>query len=112
MALDPANLARLLVEREVEAGNPGPERGIDRRHARTRIRGAADDLLLAILGIDRTDAQPVGIGMRLGGLHLGDGEFGKLRARILDLFNLEAGLDHRRQNVVQRRLGRQIVLQP
>ena len=100
MAFNTADLAGFLVEREGETGNPGAERRIDCRHAGARIRRAADNLLLAIPGVDRADAQPISIGMRFGFLHLGDGERRQLFCRVLDMLHLKAGLQHHGEDVL------------
>ena len=112
MALNAANGARLLVEREIEAGNEGAERRIDGRHACARIRRAADDLLDPVNCLDGADAQLVGVRMRLCLDHLADGERGKLLARVNHLFDLKARLEHQIQNVLKRRLGDQVIVQP
>ncbi len=112
MALDAADLARFLVEREVEPRNERAERRIDRGHASPRIWRTTDNLLLAIDRIDRTDAQLVRIRMRLSRLDLADRKRRQLLARVHNLLHLEASLQHEGQNIVQRRLGGEVVVQP
>ncbi len=112
IALDAADLAWLLVEREVEPRNEGAERRIDSGHARAGIWRATHDLLFAVDGIDRADAQLVRIRMRLGRLDLADGEGRQLLARVHNLLHFEASLQHQGQDIVQRRLGGEVIVQP
>ena len=112
MAFNAADLARLLVEREVEAGNIGAKRSIDGCHPGTRIWGAADNLFGAVLCLHRADAQAVGVRVRLGGRYVRDGELRQFLGWILDMLDLETGLQHRRKDVVQRRLCGEVILQP
>ena len=112
LALDAANGARLLVERELKPRNIGAERRIDRRHARPRVRRAADDLLHAVNGFHLAHAQLVGVRMRHGFNHLAHGERRKLRRRVDNFLDLEPRLQHQRQNLVEPGLGGQVIGQP
>ena len=65
------------LQHQIDAGHIGAGRGEDALHAGARVRRAADNLhRITAAGIHHADAQPVGIGMLLGGDHLGDGEGG------------------------------------
>ena len=112
VAFDPADLARLLVQREIQARNIRPQRRIDADHAGAGVRRAADDLLHPVHGLDRADFQLVGVRMLFGGDHLGRGEGRKARGGILDALDLQAGHRHRLDDFVERGLGFQVLFQP
>ena len=99
------------------------DRGVDPRHidarlghddgdARAGIGRAADDLHDAFVGFDLTDVQPVGIGVFLGGLHIAEGKVGQLRRRVLDAFNFEAEVGQGIGDLINRRRGVEMVLEP
>ena len=78
VALDAADLADL--DRGVDAGDVVAGLGDHDLDAGAGVRGAADDLLLAVGGQDAADAELVGVGVRVGLEDLADGEGGE-RAR-------------------------------
>ena len=79
-----------LLELHAGAGNVGAGRREDAGHAGARIGSAADHLdLRAVAGIDDADAQTVGIGMLLGGEHLGQAEGRILLGRVVNQFDLQ-----------------------
>jgi len=98
--------AQLRLADLLAAGQRRP--GQRHRHGLTGgdVGGAADDRALAVAGVDRADAQPVGVGMRVGAQHLADDEaLGRRRADRADPLDLRpshrqplgqrAGLDAR-----------------
>ena len=93
----------------------GHRRALDTEHAdkaRARIGRAADDLKRAVPGIDGQHLQLVRLRMRIGGQHLGDEEAVELFRRILDAFDLKADVIQRGENLVEVRLGFQMLLEP
>ena len=79
--------ADLVAARQRRSGQRD-RHGLPRRH----VGGAADDRALAVAGVDRADAQPVGIGVRLGAQHLADDEaLGRGRPDRTDPLDLGAG---------------------
>ena len=63
-----------LGERQLLAGNIGPDGREHALHAGARVRRAADDLHRPAAGVDDADLQPVGVGMLLGLDDRGDDE--------------------------------------
>ena len=109
-AFDAADLAD--VQRHVDAGNIGAGRARRRHQARPRIWRAAYHLhRLSVAGIDMQHLQFVGVRMLLGGQHLGDHE-GLQRRLVVDVFDFEADRGQPLDDLVQRRVGLEMVLQP
>ena len=83
---------RLLLQRDLRAGNIGAERGEHGQHAHARVRRPADDFhqRLARRDLDLAHAQPVGIGVLLGVDDTRNGECAKLGTRVLYPFDLKA----------------------
>ena len=101
-----------LGERDLLAGNIGPDRREHALHPGARVRRAADDLNRARAGFDDADPQPVGVGMRLGLDDVADDEAGVLGARVLDALDLEADAGQRVDDLGERGLRVEMVLEP
>ena len=108
--LDAADNA--LGERELLAGNIRAYRREYALHAGARVGRTADDLHLALAGVDDADFQPVGVGMLLGLDHGSDDEAVVFARRVLDQLNLEADAGQRIDDLGQRSRGVEVVEQP
>ena len=110
VALDAADLADL--DRGVDAGDVVA--GLRDHHldAGTRVRGAADDLLLAVGGQHAADAELVGVGVGVRLEHLADGEGGQRLAGIADALDLEAEVGEGEGQLLERGGGLEVVLEP
>ena len=102
-----------LLELHAGAGNIGAGRREDAGHAGAGIGGAADHLdLRAVAGIDDADAQAIGIGVLLGGEHLGQTEGGVLLGRVVDRLDLEPDHGELVDDAVERHRRIEMLLQP
>ena len=112
MGFNAANLARLFIQREIRARNPGAERRIDRLHPGMRIGRAADNLFGAFKRLDRTDFQLVRIRVffRPGDMRHGKGRQGF--SRVVDMLNFKTGHGHRFNDLVDGGIGFQMLFQP
>ena len=63
-------------------------------------------------GAPQMIVQPVGIGVFLGGLDIAEGEIGKLRRWVLDAFDFEAEVGQGIGDLINRRRGVEMVLEP
>ena len=63
-------------------------------------------------GIDRADAQLVGIRVGLCVFHFADGELGEFFSRVLDMLNFKPRLQHDGENLFKGGLGDEVVLKP
>ena len=99
---------------EIDAGSRNMRaRGCeDAGHAGPRIGRAADDLDHAVLGLDIADAQAIGIGMLPRLAHARHGEGAERLCLVLDGFDLEADTDQSTDDLVERRVGLEIILEP
>jgi hypothetical protein len=88
VAFDAADLADL--QRQVDAGDVVAGLGDDDLDAGARVRGAADDLLLAGGGGDAAEAEAVGVRVGPGLDHLADGEGGEPGGGVVQVLDLEA----------------------
>ena len=106
-----ADLARF--QRHIDARNIGARRGEHALHPGPRIGRAADDLhRIAVAVIDYADLQAVGIGVAFGGHHMRHTERRERRPAILDAFDLQP--DHRQflDDVFERPVGLEMLLEP
>ena len=102
-----------LGERDLLARNMRAGRGEDRLQAYPRIGRAADHLDRPVAAIvDETDAQAVGIGMRLCLDDRGDDETFERSRRIVDALDLEADLRQSRDDRVKLGVGLEMALEP
>ena len=81
-------------------------------HARPRIRRAAHHVEHLAAGIDLADPQPIGVGVLLGGLDIGDGERRQGGAAVDHLLDLEAEHGQPVGNLVEGRVGLEMGLEP
>ncbi len=110
-ALDAADLAD--AERHVLAGDIGAGRHEHAGHAGARIGRAAHDLHgVAAAGIDHADAQPVGVGMLLGGNNARDGERRQRLALVLDLLDFQPDHGELVGELVERLVRVEMLLEP
>ena len=97
--------------------------GVDSRHvdarlchddgdALARVRGAADDLQLALVGRHLADTQAVGIGVGLGMEHPADGKFPEPVSGVRHLFDLEPEIGQRLGDLVDAGGGFEVRFQP
>ena len=111
VAFDPAD--RALFQLEPAGGNDRTGKAQHADQTRAGIGRAANDLQrIAIAGIDREDLQLVGIGVALGGQHLGDLEPGELGGGILDPFHFKPHGVELGRNLLNRSRGVEVVLKP
>ncbi len=112
--LDAADLGRL--QHHAVHGDRRAGRCEDARHAGARIRRAAYDLQLLHFAIDKRfdlqDLQLVGVGMGPGFQHFRNREDGKLLRRVFHALDLEAEHGELLDDLVERRIGFERVLQP
>ena len=101
-----------LGERDLLAGDVGPDRREHALHAGARVGRAADDLHRLAAGVDDADPQPVGVGMLLGFDDARDDEAVVLAARVLDALDLEADARQRVDDLGERGRGVEMVLEP
>ncbi len=110
VALDAADLADL--DRRVDAGDVVAGLRDHDLDAGAGVRGAADDLLLAVDGHHPADAELVGVGVRARLEHLADGEGGEPLGRVGHALDLEAEVDQREGDLVERGARLEMLLQP
>ena len=101
-----------LGERQLLAGNIGPDGREHALHAGACVRRAADDLDRTLAGVYDANLQPVGVGMLLGFNDRGDDEAVILAARVLDQLNLEADAGQGVDDLGERSRGVEMVEQP
>ena len=110
VALDTADPADL--DRGVDAGDPvagGRDHHLD---AGAGVRGAADDLLLAVGGQNPADPELVGVGVLHGLDHLADREGREPSGRVRHALDLEPEVGQREGDLVERRRGVEMLLEP
>ncbi len=106
-----ADRARLQID--AGAGDVRSGGCEDTLHAGAGIRRAADDLdRHAVAGIDEADAQPVGVRVLLRLNDAGDDERLQRLRRIVDRFDLKPEMRQRLGDLLRRRVGFEVVLQP
>ncbi|MNQ93716.1 hypothetical protein D3C85_1091970 [compost metagenome] len=103
---------RLLDQGHAQARHIGADGGVDGGQARTRVRGAADDLLQAVDGLDLADLQTVGVRMPRRREDPGHGEGGQYGDGVVDLLDLQPGHGHGLGDLMDVGLGLEVVLQP
>ena len=81
-------------------------------HAGARVRRAAHDLHLAVAGIDAADAQPVGVGMRLGCGDARDDKAVERGGAVRDPLDIVAEHDQPLDQRAERRARREMGLEP
>ena len=97
----------------VETGHVGAGGREHRLHPGARIRRSADDLDgLPVAGIHGADTQTVGIGVLFGREHMGDDKRRERRRLVLDAFDFETDPRQRLGDVLQRRVGVEVLLEP
>ena len=101
-----------LGQRDLLAGDIGPDRREHALHAGARIGRAADDLHRLAAGVDDADAQPVGVGMLLRLDDARDDEALELGAGVLHAFDLEADARQRVDDLGERGRGVEMVFEP
>ena len=106
-AADPRLLQRLAALRD-----HGADRSKDRLHAGVDVGCAADHLDPRRARVDLAHAEPLGVGVASHGRDLGDRERRQIGAAALDAFDLEAEHGEARDDLVQARIGRQMLLEP
>ena len=107
-ATDDALLQHHVLARDVSAG-----KGEDRLHAGHRVGGAADHIDdLAGTGVDLADLQPVGIGVLFRRDDVADDKVLQPLALVLDTFDLETDHVQRVGDLVGRRVGFKVLLEP
>ena len=110
VALDAADFPDL--DRGVDAGDVVAGGGDHDLEAGARVRGAADDLLLAVGGQDAADAELVGVGVGMRLEDLADGEGGQRRGRVGDALDLEAEVGEGEGDLLERGGGLEMLLEP
>ena len=102
-----------LAESDLLAWDVGSRRREHALHAGAGVGRAADHLHgRGAAGVDHADAQPVGVGMGLGLDHIGDDEILQRLGRVVDALDLEADARQRLDDLVERRVGVEVVLEP
>ena len=101
-----------LLERLAALRNHGADRGEHRLHAGMDVGRAADHLDPASTGVDLAKIEPLGVRMTAHGEHLRDPERRQVGAPGLDVLDLEAEHGQARDDLIEARLGRQMLLQP
>src|SRR3984893_12252550 len=102
-----------LAERALLARNIGTWRGKNRLHSGPRIGRAADDLHQGgAPGIDEANPQAAGIGVRLRLHNAGDDEILERQSLVVAVLDLEADFDLRRGDLVERRMGLNVIFEP
>ncbi len=99
-------------ERDLLAGNIGPDRREHALHAGARVGRAAHDLQRLAAGVDHADAQPVGVGVLFGLDDARDDETPAAARRVLHAFDLEADAGQRLDDLGERGLGVEVVFEP
>ena len=108
--LDAADHA--LAEGDVFSRDVGPDRREHALHAGSRVGRAAHDLHRTGTRLDRADPEPVGVGMLFGLDDITDNEARVFGARVLDAFDLEADARQRVDDLGERGLRVEMVLEP
>ena len=108
--LDAADHA--LGEGDVFSRDVGPDRREHALHAGSRVGRAAHDLYRAGTRLDHADPEPVGVGMLFGLDDMTDDEARVFGARILDALDLEADAGQRLDDLGERGLRVEMVLEP
>ena len=105
---------RLLLKRDLRAGNVRAERREHSEHAGARVRRAADDFhqRLALGDLDLHDLQLVGVWMLLGFDDARDRECAERLRRIFDAFDLEPDRRQLRRDLIDRGLRVEMILEP
>ena len=102
-----------LAECDLLARNISPWRGINRLHAGPRIGRAAHDLHQGgAPGIDETNPQATGVGVRLRVDDAGDHEILERGNFVVDVLDLETDFGQRRYDLVERGVGLDMILEP
>ena len=102
-----------LAKRHVFCGNVGSRLCEHGLQPGARVGGAADDLnWRALAAIDHTDAQAVGVRVLIGLDHMRDHEVFQLFGGIVEAFNLKADARQRLDDLVERRVRFEMVLEP
>ena len=88
-------------------------RGEDALHAHARVRRTADHLGdAAVARIDAADAQPISIRMLLAGNDMADDKILESGGAVVQRFEFESKRCQLVRDLVQRRVGLKMVLQP
>ena len=105
---------RLFLQRDLRPGNVGAERREHADEARTRVRRAAHHLeqRRALLHLDLDDLQLVGVGMLAGLDDARNAERAELVGGIVDALDLQADRRQARRDLIDRRLGLEVILEP
>ena len=110
-ALDAADGAD--AERDVLAGDVGAGRREHALHAGAGVGRAAHHLdRRARARVDHAHAQAIGVGVLLGGDHLGDAVGGERLRLVLHALDLEADAGERLDDLVERGVGVEVILEP
>ena len=110
MAFDAADLAH--AQRDIDAGDVIAGLGQHHGDAGAGVRGAADDLLFALIRHHATDPQPVGIGVLFGMQNPGQGKGRKLCRRIGHALDLKPKIGQRLGDLRKRGGGVEMLLEP
>ena len=109
--LDAANDA--FAEGNFLGGNKSARRGEHRFEAGPRVWRAADDLHQSLAAdVDAADLQPIGVRVRVRLDDLGDDEILKRLGRVVDMLDLKPDFGQRRNDLVKRGIGLDMVLEP
>ncbi len=103
---------RAGLEHDAGARNERARRREHAEHAGARIGRAAHHLDLARAGIDDAELELVGVGMRLGLDHARDPERRQVLGAVLDALDLEPAHDQKRGDLLGRRRGVEMGLEP
>ncbi len=99
-------------ERHFLSGNACPHWREHASHPGSRVRRAADDLHRARARLDDADFQTVGVRMLPGLDHMPDNEAVILDARVFDALHLETDAGQRVDDLGERGLRVEVVLEP
>ncbi len=110
VALDAADLADL--DGGIDSGDVVAGGGHHHLDAGPRIGRAADDLRLALGRQHLADLELVGVGVLLGFEHMAHGEGREPGCGVLDALDLEAEIGEREGDLVEARLGVEMLLEP
>src|SRR5205807_5726909 len=95
------------------AGNISPWRGKNRLHPGPCIGRAANDLHQGgAPGIDETNPEAAGIGVRLRFDDAGDHEILERERLVVDALDLETNFGQRRYDLIERGIGLDMILEP